>query len=142
MHAAAPTDIARQRACWQMPQAPLASWQALRDAVTGTGQRRKPDGRCCQFADALAAGLNDTANAADGAGGAARNAGAAAAAGAEQRSNRMGSGHRVARRLCRKARDIGGDIGQTLVGAFQAPRTRWPLRQIRQAGFPRPRHLA
>ena len=42
-----------------------------------------------------------------------------------------------------KAREIGGDIGQSLVGAFQsAENAVGPVREDRQAELPRPRHLA
>jgi len=100
---------------------PLASWQALRDAVTGTGSEADAAlADAASSADALAAGLNDTATAADGAGGAARNAGAAAAAGAEQAATGWGAVTAALADYAAKARDIGGDIGQTLVGAFQS----------------------
>ena len=100
---------------------PLASWQALRDAVTGTGSEADAAlADAAGSADALAAGLNDTATAADGAGGAARNAGAAAAAGAEQAATGWAAVTAALADYASKARDIGGDIGQTLVGAFQS----------------------
>lgn len=100
---------------------PLASWQALRDAVTGTGSEAEAaliD--AANSADALAAGLNDTSNAAVGAGGAARNAGAAAAASAETAATGWAAVTASLADYAAKARDIGGDIGQTLVGAFQS----------------------
>ncbi|TYB86022.1 phage tail tape measure C-terminal domain-containing protein [Oceaniovalibus sp. ACAM 378] len=102
---------------------PLASWQALRDAVTGTGSEAEVAlADAASSADALAAGLNDTATAADGAGGAARNAGAVAAAGAgaEQAATGWAAVTAALAGYANKARDIGGDIGQTLVGAFQS----------------------
>ncbi|MEO9781448.1 MAG: phage tail tape measure C-terminal domain-containing protein [Sedimentitalea sp.] len=100
---------------------PLASWQTLRDAVTGTGSKAEAIlADAASSADALAAGLNDTATAAGGAGGAARNAGAAAAAGAEQAATGWAAVTASLADYAAKARDIGGDIGQTLVGAFQS----------------------
>ena len=100
---------------------PLASWQALRDAVTGTGSEAEAAlADAASSVDALAAGLNDTATAADGAGGAASNAGAAAAAGAEQAATGWAAVTAAFAGYAAKARDIGGDIGQTLVGAFQS----------------------
>ncbi|MDP2739257.1 MAG: phage tail tape measure C-terminal domain-containing protein [Pseudorhodobacter sp.] len=100
---------------------PLASWQALKDAVTGTGAEAEAAlAGAAGSADALAAGLDDTATAADGAGGAARNAGAAAAAGAEQAATGWAAVTAALADYAAKARDIGGDIGQALVGAFQS----------------------
>src|SRR5690606_21179643 len=92
---------------------PLASWQALKDAVTGTGTEAET-----ALADALTAGLNDTATAADGAGGAARDAGAAAAEGADTALSGWQAVTAALADYAAKARDIGGDIGQALVGAF------------------------
>jgi hypothetical protein len=100
---------------------PLASWQALRDAVTGTGSEAESAlADAASSADALAAGLNDTAAAAGGAGGAARNAGAATTAGAETAVTGWAAVTASLADYAAKARDIGGDIGQTLVGAFQS----------------------
>ncbi|MBJ3764412.1 phage tail tape measure protein [Maribius pontilimi] len=100
---------------------PLASWQALRDAVTGAGTEADTAlADAASSADALAAGLNDTSIAADGAGGAARNAGAAAAASAETAATGWAAVTASLADYAARARDIGGDIGQTLVGAFQS----------------------
>jgi hypothetical protein len=100
---------------------PLSSWQALRDAVTGSGVEAETAlADATNSADALTAGLNDTSNAADGAGSAARNAGAAAAASAEWAATGWGAMTAALADYATKARDIGGDIGQTLVGAFQS----------------------
>lgn len=99
---------------------PLSSWQALRDAATGSGVEAETAlTDATNSADALAAGLNDTATAAGGAGGAARNAGAAAAASAETAATGWAAFTASLANYAAKARDIGGDIGQTLVGAFQ-----------------------
>ena len=100
---------------------PLASWQALRDAVTGTGSEADAAlADAASSADALATGLDNTTTAANGAGGAARNAGAAAAGGAEQASTGWAAVTAALADYATKARDIGADIGQTLVGAFQS----------------------
>jgi hypothetical protein len=71
-------------------------------------------------ADALTAGLNNTATAADGAGGAARSAGAAAAEGADTALTGWQAITAALADYAAKARDIGGDIGSALVGAFQS----------------------
>jgi len=100
---------------------PLSSWQALRDAVTDSGvEAGTALTDATNSADALAVGLNDTSIAADGAGGAAGNAGAAAAAGAETTATGWAAVTASLADYAAKARDIGGDIGQTLVGAFQS----------------------
>jgi hypothetical protein len=100
---------------------PLSSWQALRDAVTGSGVEAETAlADAANSADALAAGLNDTATTADSAGGAARNAGVAAAAGAETAATGWAAVTASLADYAAKARDIGGSIGQTLVGAFQS----------------------
>ncbi|GGC21256.1 hypothetical protein GCM10011363_42370 [Marivita lacus] len=103
---------------------PLASWQALRKAMTGTGADSEAAlADAASSANALAAGLNDTATAADGAGGAARNAGATAAEGAETALTGWQAVTATLTDYAAKARDIGGDIGSTLVGAFQSAET-------------------
>jgi len=100
---------------------PLSSWQALRDAVTGSGLESETAlADATNSADALEAGLNDTAAAAGGAGGAARHAGAVAAASAETAATGWAAVTASLADYAAKARDIGGDIGQTLVGAFQS----------------------
>jgi hypothetical protein len=100
---------------------PLASWQALKDAVTGTGTEAETAlADAAASADALTAGLNDTATAADGAGGAARDAGAAAAQGADTALTGWQAVTAALADYAAKARDIGGDIGSALVGAFQS----------------------
>jgi hypothetical protein len=98
---------------------PLASWQALKDAVTGTGTEAETAlADAAASADALTSGLNDTTTAADGAGGAARGAGAAAAEGADTALTGWQAVTAALADYAAKARDIGGDIGQALVGAF------------------------
>ncbi|MFN3972897.1 MAG: phage tail tape measure C-terminal domain-containing protein [Gemmobacter sp.] len=100
---------------------PLASWQALKDAVNGTGADAETAlADAAASADALTAGLNDTATAADGAGGAARDAGAAAAEGADMALTGWQAVTAALADYAAKARDIGGKIGNALVGAFQS----------------------
>jgi hypothetical protein len=100
---------------------PLASWQALKDAVTGTGTEAETAlADAAGAADALTTGLNDTAAAADGAGGAARDAGTAAAEGADTALTGWQAVTAALADYAAKARDIGGDIGSALVGAFQS----------------------
>jgi hypothetical protein len=98
---------------------PLASWQALRDAVTGTGSDAEAAlADAASSADALNTELGDTAGAAGSAGTAAREAGAAAADGADQAATGWGAVTAALADYAAKARDIGADIGQALVGAF------------------------
>jgi len=100
---------------------PLASWQALRDAVTSTGTKAEAAlADAAASTNALGLELDDTAAAAGGAGAAARTAGAAAAEGTEQAATGWGAVTAALTDYAAKARDIGGDIGQTLVGAFQS----------------------
>jgi len=100
---------------------PLASWQALRDAVTGSGAETEAAlADAAASADALGLELDETAAAAGGAGAAARAAGAAAAEGAEQAATGWAAVTAALADYAAKARDIGGDIGQTLVAAFQS----------------------
>ena len=98
---------------------PLASWQALRDAVTGTGSDAETAlADAANSADALNAELDDTAAAAGNVGTAARDAGADAAVGADQAATGWGAVTAALADYATKARNIGGDIGSALVGAF------------------------
>lgn len=100
---------------------PLTSWQALRDAVTDAGTEAETAlADAAASADALGLELNETAAAAGSAGTAARAAGAATAEGAQQAVTGWGAVTATLADYAAKARDIGGDIGQTLVGAFQS----------------------
>jgi len=102
-------------------RAPLASWQALRDAVRGAGE----DG-----ADALSdatAAADQFETALDGAETAAKKAGAAAAkaaAAAKPDAKEAVTGWQAVTRAlseyATKAQEIGADIGDALVGAFQS----------------------
>jgi hypothetical protein len=98
---------------------PLASWQALRDAVIGTGTEAETAlADAASSADALNTELDDTATAAGSAGAAAREAGANAAAGADQAATGWGAVTAALADYATKASNIGGDIGSALVGAF------------------------
>jgi len=100
---------------------PLASWQALKDAMSGTGADAET-----ALADAAAAAgalgdeLDETGGAAGRAGAAGRQAGSDAAAGAEQALTGWQAVTAALADYAAKARDIGGDIGSALVGAFQS----------------------
>ncbi|MET4127997.1 phage tail tape measure C-terminal domain-containing protein [Roseovarius sp. MBR-6] len=95
-------------------RAPLESWQALRDAVRGSDQ----DGadalaEATGAAERLETALDDAGRAATGAGAAAKPATEAAVTGWQVVTAALSD-------YASKARDIGGDIGQSLVGAFQS----------------------
>ncbi|MFN3280105.1 MAG: phage tail tape measure C-terminal domain-containing protein, partial [Tabrizicola sp.] len=100
---------------------PLASWQALKDAVTGTGA----DAETALAAAAAAAGalgdeMDETGEATSRAGAAGRQAGADTAAGAEQALTGWQAVTAALADYAAKARDLGGDIGSALVGAFRS----------------------
>ncbi|MGZ3215966.1 phage tail tape measure C-terminal domain-containing protein [Paracoccus sp. T5] len=100
---------------------PLAAWQALKDAVTGSGTEAETAlTDAATSADTLAAGLDGTASAASGAGGAARDAGTAAGEGAERALTGWQAVTAALSDYASRAREIGGDIGQSLVSAFQS----------------------
>lgn len=100
---------------------PLAAWQALKDAVTGSGTEAETAlTDAATSADALATGLDDTTAAANGAGGAARDAGTAAGDGAERALTGWQAVTAALSDYASRAREIGGDIGQSLVSAFQS----------------------
>ena len=99
---------------------PMASWQALKDAVPGV------DDDAGGALDDAAGGALELGHALDGATGAAgragaagRQAGAEAAAGAETAVTGWAAVSATLADYAAKARDIGGDIGTALVGAFQ-----------------------
>lgn len=100
---------------------PLAAWQALKDAVSASGTEAETAlTDAATSADALAAGLDDTAASANGAGGAARDAGTAAGEGAERAMTGWQAVTAALLDYASRAREIGGDIGQSLVSAFQS----------------------
>ncbi|MET4130214.1 phage tail tape measure C-terminal domain-containing protein [Roseovarius sp. MBR-6] len=111
VHRAAATELAAGAL------APLASWQALKDAVAGTGA----DGAAALAGATNAAEQFD--NAITEAGRSSGGAGAAAAKGAEVAKVGWEAVVATLSEFANKARDIGGDIGSTLVGAFQSAET-------------------
>ena len=100
---------------------PLASWQALQDAMTKAGT----DGAsvldaATAAADGTTDALNDAGTAANGAGAAGKSAGDATAAGADAAKSGWAAVTTALSDYASKARDIGLDVGQALVGAFQS----------------------
>ncbi len=98
---------------------PMQSWQASKDAVTGTGDEA---GAALNDATGSALGLGEALDGATGAAGragaAGRQAGADAAAGAETAVTGWAAVSGTLADYAAKAREIGGDIGNALVGAF------------------------
>ncbi|MFN3993950.1 MAG: phage tail tape measure C-terminal domain-containing protein [Tabrizicola flagellatus] len=100
---------------------PLASWQALKDAVTGTGAEAETAlADAAAAAGALGGELDETGGAASRAGAAGRQAGADTAAGAEHALTGWQAVTAALADYAAKARDIGWDVGSALVGAFQS----------------------
>lgn len=100
---------------------PMASWLALQSAMTAAGT----DGTAALDAATAAAdgttdALNDAGRAAGGAGGAGKAAGDAMAAGAEAAKSGWGAVTAALSDYASEAKDIGADVGQALVGAFQS----------------------
>ena len=100
---------------------PLASWQALRTAMTTAGT----NGAAALDAATVAANgttdaLTGAGSAADGAGAAGKAAGEAAASGADAAETGWAAVTAALAGYAAKARDIGADVGQALVGAFQS----------------------
>ncbi|NBU29814.1 MAG: phage tail tape measure protein, partial [Caulobacteraceae bacterium] len=100
---------------------PLASWQALQSAMSAAGT----DGAAALDAATTAAdettdALNDAGTAAGGAGAAGKAAGDATAAGAEAAKSGWAAVTAALSDYASKAKDIGADVGQALVGAFQS----------------------
>jgi hypothetical protein len=99
---------------------PLTSWQALKDAMARSDQ----DGgealaNAAAAAQRLADQLNNAGGAARSAGGAGRQAGKDSADGAEEALTGWRAAIQALADYAAKAREIGGDIGSALVGAFQ-----------------------
>ena len=91
---------------------PLASWQALKAAVTGTGADSEDAlNRAGEAAGALEAGFDEAGRSAGGAGAAAKAAAEEALAGWAQVTQTLAD-------YAREARDWGKGLGETLVSAF------------------------
>lgn len=93
---------------------PLASWQALQSAMTAAGT----DGAAALDAATVAA--DDTTDAFDNAGRAAGGTGAAGKAAADEIASGWAAVTAALSDYASKAKDIGADVGQALVGAFQS----------------------
>ena len=93
---------------------PLASWQALQDAMTKAGT----DGTAAL--DAARTAADGTTDALDGAGRAAGGAGGATKAAADAAATGWKAVTTALSDYASKAKDIGADVGQALVGAFQS----------------------
>ncbi|MDB5658089.1 MAG: phage tail tape-measure protein [Cypionkella sp.] len=93
---------------------PLSSWQALQDAMTKAGT----DGAAAL--DGATTAADGTTDALNAAGTAAGGAGAAGKAAADAAATGWAAVTAALSDYAAKSRDIGGDVGQTLVGAFQS----------------------
>ncbi len=93
---------------------PLSSWQALQDAMTKAGT----DG--ASALDAASTAADGTSDAFDAAGTAAGGAGAAGKAAADAAATGWAAITAALADYAAKARDIGADVGQALVGVFQS----------------------
>ncbi|MFN7165774.1 MAG: phage tail tape measure C-terminal domain-containing protein, partial [Pannonibacter sp.] len=103
---------------------PLASWQALKDAMAGTGSEAESAlADAAASAGALTAELNDTATAAERAGATSAKAGAGSTQGATEALTGWQAVTAALADYAARARDISGEIGSTLVGAFQSAET-------------------
>jgi hypothetical protein len=101
--------------------APLTSWQALRDAVSGAGD----EGAAAlddagTSAERLATALTSTEEAANGAGNAAREAGRQAAEGSQEAATGWQAVTNSLASYAKDAMDWGKGLGQTLVNGFQS----------------------
>ncbi|MET3790628.1 tape measure protein [Aquamicrobium terrae] len=96
-----------------------AAMQALRDALSGDDSEGALDDAAAS-AGRVTAALNDTTAAAGRAGAAGRNAGEQTRAGAEAAATGWAAVSQTLADYATKARDIGGDIGNALVGAFRS----------------------
>ena len=100
---------------------PMTAWQALKEAVSNTGEEGAAAlDSAADSADRFNGALEDTEEQAGRAGGAARQAGEDAAAGAETARNGWQKVADTLAEYYERSRDIAGDIGNALVGAFQS----------------------
>jgi hypothetical protein len=93
---------------------PLASWQALQSAMAADGT----DGAAAL--DSATTAADDTTDALNGAGAAGTAAGNATAAGADVAKSGWAAVTAALSDYASKAKEIGADVGQALVGAFQS----------------------
>lgn len=99
----------------------MAAWQALRDAVSGTGEEGAAAlDSAAQSAERLNGAIEDTEDQAGRAGSAARQAGEDAAAGAETARAGWQAVTEALSDYASRAREIDEDIGSALAGAFQS----------------------
>ena len=100
---------------------PLTAWDALKAAVAGSGAESEAAlNAATDAATDLGTTLDDTGRAAAKAGASAGAAAAATAPATEAAATGWRAVTAALADYAAKARDIGGDIGQTLVGAFQS----------------------
>ena len=100
---------------------PLESWQALKDAVTASGEEgANALDEAAGAADRVATAADKAGGAAGRAGGAAKKAGKDAKEGADEALRGWDAVAKSLSDYADKARNIGGDIGNSLVGAFQS----------------------
>lgn len=100
---------------------PLASWQALSDAVTKSGEDSSTAlGDAGKAAGDLGDGLDETTRKAGGAGKAGKAAGEDLAAAAAAAKTGWAAVTNALADYATKAKDISADVGQALVGAFQS----------------------
>ena len=100
---------------------PLAAWQALRDAMRGSKEDSSDAlAKATAAANRLDTALSDTEHAATDAGTAAQSAAAAAKPDANAAATGWQAVTDALSDYASRAREIGSDIGQALVGAFQS----------------------
>jgi hypothetical protein len=100
---------------------PMTAWQALKDAVSGAGDEGTAAlESAATSADRFNDALEETEGQAGRAGGAAKQAGADAAEGAEAAATGWQAVVNAVSEYADKARDVGADIGNVLVSAFQS----------------------
>ncbi|MCC1492727.1 phage tail tape measure C-terminal domain-containing protein [Cognatishimia sp. F0-27] len=98
---------------------PMTAWQRLRDLMSGSGQDVALD-EAVVATERLDAALEDTADAASAAGAAGKKAGADTRAGAEQSKTGWEAVIASVSDYAKKAREVGADIGNALVSAFNS----------------------
>ena len=100
---------------------PMTAWQALKDAISGAGDEGTAAlESAATSADRFNDALEETEDQAGRAGGAARQAGTDTAKGAEAAATGWQAVVNAVSEYADKARDVGADIGNVLVSAFQS----------------------